>query len=158
MIHHYNYLPAQVVVKFRGERLALLAGFLLDFLLAEAVLLVLLVLARGFLLERARAAFKVISILLGIPFLVSAVELLVIVVRHQFRFDILDDFLQVAQKTVEVFLVEENLVLLVFLLANAFARAEQIETALKWLEKIPLEAALRAKADELKKLITGKLQ
>ena len=40
--------------------------------------------------------------------------------------------------------------------ANAFARAEQIETALKWLEKIPAEAALRSKADELKKLITGK--
>ena len=40
--------------------------------------------------------------------------------------------------------------------ANAFARAEQIETALKWLEKIPADAALRSKADELKKLITGK--
>ena len=40
--------------------------------------------------------------------------------------------------------------------ANAFARAEQIETALKWLERIPAEAALRSKADELKKLITGK--
>ena len=40
--------------------------------------------------------------------------------------------------------------------ANAFARAEQIETALKWLERIPADAALRAKADELKKLITGK--
>jgi tetratricopeptide (TPR) repeat protein len=42
--------------------------------------------------------------------------------------------------------------------ANAFARAEQIETALKWLERIPAEAALRSKADELKKLISGKLQ
>jgi tetratricopeptide (TPR) repeat protein len=42
--------------------------------------------------------------------------------------------------------------------ANAFARAEQIETALKWLERIPANAPLRAKADELKKLITGKLQ
>jgi tetratricopeptide (TPR) repeat protein len=42
--------------------------------------------------------------------------------------------------------------------ANAFARAEQIETALKWLEKIPADAVLRSKADELKKLITGKLQ
>jgi len=40
--------------------------------------------------------------------------------------------------------------------ANAYARSEQIETALKWLEKIPAEAALRSKADELKKLITGK--
>lgn len=40
--------------------------------------------------------------------------------------------------------------------ANAFARAEQIETALKWLERIPADAPLRAKADELKKLITGK--
>jgi tetratricopeptide (TPR) repeat protein len=40
--------------------------------------------------------------------------------------------------------------------ANAFARAEQIETALKWLERIPADAALRSKADELKKLITGK--
>jgi tetratricopeptide (TPR) repeat protein len=40
--------------------------------------------------------------------------------------------------------------------ANAFARAEQIETALKWLERIPADAALRGKADELKKLITGK--
>jgi tetratricopeptide (TPR) repeat protein len=42
--------------------------------------------------------------------------------------------------------------------ANAYARAEQIETALKWLEKIPADATLRSKADELKKLITGKLQ
>ena len=42
--------------------------------------------------------------------------------------------------------------------ANAYARSEQIETALKWLEKIPAEAALRSKADELKKLISGKLQ
>ncbi|MEO6223579.1 MAG: hypothetical protein ABIP90_10020 [Vicinamibacterales bacterium] len=42
--------------------------------------------------------------------------------------------------------------------ANAFARAEQIETALKWIEKIPPDAALRGKADELKKLLTGKLQ
>ncbi len=42
--------------------------------------------------------------------------------------------------------------------ANAFARAEQIETALKWLERIPADAVLRGKADELKKLITGKLQ
>ncbi|HUR19890.1 MAG TPA: tetratricopeptide repeat protein [Vicinamibacterales bacterium] len=40
--------------------------------------------------------------------------------------------------------------------ANAFARSEQIDTALKWLEKIPADAALRGKADELKKLITGK--
>ena len=40
--------------------------------------------------------------------------------------------------------------------ANAYARAEQIETALKWLERIPAEAALRSKADELKKLISGK--
>jgi tetratricopeptide (TPR) repeat protein len=40
--------------------------------------------------------------------------------------------------------------------ANGFARAEQIETALKWLEKIPADAVLRSKADELKKLITGK--
>jgi tetratricopeptide (TPR) repeat protein len=40
--------------------------------------------------------------------------------------------------------------------ANAFARAEQIDTALKLLEKIPADAALRSKADELKKLITGK--
>lgn len=40
--------------------------------------------------------------------------------------------------------------------ANAFARAEQIETALKWLERIPADAVHRAKADELKKLITGK--
>lgn len=42
--------------------------------------------------------------------------------------------------------------------ANAYARAEQIETALKWLERIPADATLRGKADELKKLITGKLQ
>jgi tetratricopeptide (TPR) repeat protein len=42
--------------------------------------------------------------------------------------------------------------------ANGYARAEQIETALKWLEKIPADAALRSKADELKKLISGKLQ
>ena len=42
--------------------------------------------------------------------------------------------------------------------ANAFARAEQIETALNWLERIPADAVLRSKADELKKLITGKLQ
>jgi tetratricopeptide (TPR) repeat protein len=42
--------------------------------------------------------------------------------------------------------------------ANAFARAEQVETALKWLERIPAEATLRPKADELRKLLTGKLQ
>jgi len=42
--------------------------------------------------------------------------------------------------------------------ANAFARAEQVETALKWLERIPADATLRPKADELRKLLTGKLQ
>jgi tetratricopeptide (TPR) repeat protein len=40
--------------------------------------------------------------------------------------------------------------------ANAYSRADQIETALKWLERIPADAVLRPKADELKKLITGK--
>lgn len=42
--------------------------------------------------------------------------------------------------------------------ANAYARAEQIETALKWLERIPADAMIRPKADELRKLISGKLQ
>ena len=42
--------------------------------------------------------------------------------------------------------------------ANAFGRAEQVETALKWLERIPADALHRPKADELRKLLTGKLQ
>lgn len=42
--------------------------------------------------------------------------------------------------------------------ANAFARGEQVETALKWLERIPADAVHRPKADELRKLLTGKLQ
>lgn len=42
--------------------------------------------------------------------------------------------------------------------ANSFARGEQVETALKWLERIPADALHRPKADELRKLLTGKLQ
>jgi hypothetical protein len=42
--------------------------------------------------------------------------------------------------------------------ANAFARGEQVETALKWLERIPADALHRPKADELRKLLKGKLQ
>lgn len=41
--------------------------------------------------------------------------------------------------------------------ANAFARAGQTETALQWLDRIPVDAVLASKAAELRKLITGKL-
>jgi hypothetical protein len=40
--------------------------------------------------------------------------------------------------------------------ANAFARAGQIETALQWLDRIPVDAVLASKAAELRKLIGGK--
>ncbi len=40
--------------------------------------------------------------------------------------------------------------------ANAFARAGQSETALKWIDRIPADAVLASKAAELRKLIIGK--
>lgn len=41
--------------------------------------------------------------------------------------------------------------------ANAFARADQTDIALKWLDRIPADAVLASKAAELRKLITGKI-
>ncbi len=46
----------------------------------------------------------------------------------------------------------------VFNAANAFAWADQRETALKWLDRIPADALVAPQADELRKLIGGKLQ
>jgi tetratricopeptide (TPR) repeat protein len=41
--------------------------------------------------------------------------------------------------------------------ANAYARADQIPTALQWLARIPADAVLASKAAELRKLIGGKI-
>ncbi len=100
-----NGLPAKVVIEARlgSWRLFQLAVVFLNFIIFVVPTLLLVGWRLG------RAALTGVFILLSVPFLMLSVELLVVVIRHQFRLNIGNDLFQIGQKAVEVLFIKENL-------------------------------------------------